>query len=633
MDLFLDTQEVRFCGYRLDTVTRRLEAPDGSDVPLSGRAYEVLAYLVANRPRVVGKDELLAAVWPGRVVEENNLSQAISSLRRALGAERGRHRFILTVPGRGYGFVAEIDEPSTDPVVPREVLQEPPMTSARRRVRLGVVAILAVALSVLAVSLWLVRSAPLPVAHDASATLAVLPFRALDKEPRDEMLELGIAETVIARLSRTEELRVLSLGSIQALVGQSFDPVNTGAELGASFVLDGHFQRSGDSIRITARLLALPAGTAVWSGTFDEASTRVFDVQDTIASSVMTALSTRYAILGKTSPCHGSDPEAYRAYLRGRFLLNRPDPRTIDTALASFVEAVDRDPACARAWAGIAAVRRTAVMVADRDPRVEFPLSDAAIDRALALDPDSVEAHVARGFNRFWNRWDWVGAEASLRRAIDLDPNAVDAHFTLAHLLANIGRHDEAEMEARRASALDPMSPLVNTVTANFDNDGEWQRRSLQRFNQVLAVEPDFWIALKHRSDILLEMGDVEGAERDALHAAKAANRNARSLVYLAMVYRHEGRLDRVRELLAELEQRSRSAYVLPSIMAQFHAMLDEPEQALDLLDEGRRQGDIGLSFLRPWFRSLGSEPRYAELLRILRLPPLGEDEVDSRAE
>jgi DNA-binding winged helix-turn-helix (wHTH) protein/TolB-like protein len=622
MDLILDTPEVRFCGYRLDTVARRLVTPEGTDATLAGRAYDVLVYLIAHRPRVVSKDELLAAVWAGRVVEENNLTQAISSLRRIFGTSGGERRFILTVPGRGYSFVAELED-ITPQYGESVIAAETPAQEALPAWRRWILPALALALVVAVAVSWLLLPHASPIAaRNVSTTLAVLPFRSLDEEKHDEMLELGIAETVITRLSRATRLRVLSLGAVQADAGPSVDPVGVGALLNADFVIDGHFQRSDGSVRVTARLLALPGGKTVWAGTFDESAQHVFELQDTIATSIASALAQRYAKLGPLAPCYGSDPDAYRAYLRGRYLLNRPAPRTIDTALASFREAVERDPSCARAWAGIAATRRTMVMVADHDPRVEFPLSDTAIARALAIDHDSAEAYVAKGFNEFWYHWDWAASERSLRHAIALDPNSVDAHFTLAHLLSNTGRHAEAMVEARRAQALDPLSPLVNTVAEDFTDDADRERKALAHFNEVLALEPDFWIALKHRSDILLEMGDNAGAERDALHAVQAANRNSRSLVYLARVYLRTGRADRIRQLLGELETRSRTAYVLPSTMAQLHIMLDEPEQALDLLEMGYDGKDIGLTFLRGWFAPLAGRPRYAALLEKMHLKP-----------
>lgn len=619
MDLIIDAPEVCFRGYRLDTVSRVLHAPDGTPVGLSGRAYDVLAYLIQHRPRVVAKDELLAAVWPGRVVEENNLTQAISALRRAFGTVAGEHHFILTVPGRGYSFVAEVNFPdaaeSGTTGGPDSGTSFVPASSPRRTLK-GLTLALALALLVLAAVAWIwhrpARSTP---------AVAVLPFQTLGSRPADPMLELGMAETLITRLSMTTRLRILSLASTQALAHGGFDPLRAGATLDANYVVEGHLQQQADKLRITVRLLSLPDGKAIWAGSYDETPGNAFKAQDVISSALGSALAQHRTEPMPLAPCFGSNPEAYRAWLRGRYLLNRPNPLTIDAALAAFQQAIDLDPSCARAWAGVAATRRTMVMVADHDPRVEFPLADAAIDKALALNPESAEAWAAKGFNQFWYHWDWEASERSLRHAIRIDPNLVDAHFALAHLLNNTGRHAEATDEARRASELDPLSPLINTLVAWFVDDDANTREAEARLNRVLELEPDFWIARVDRGMFRLQAGDKDGALRDVSRAVNETGGNCRTLCYQALVYLQTGRPEDVRRILAELESRARTAYVLPSTLALLHLMLGEGEKALDLLEQGYRGGDIGLAFLTIWFRPLAGNPRYDALVRKMHLP------------
>lgn len=612
-----DTRQLRFHGYRLDPVRRVLTTPDGTDAALAGRAFDVLALLIRERPRVIGKDELLAAVWPGRVVEENNLTQAISVLRRALGTGGGDHQFILTVPGRGYSFVAEVtydDESDLPPAL--EDTGRPPRSPRRWRLPLAIATLLLLALAgVLLLGPGAGRAGP-----PAPASLAVLPFRAIDNETADPMLEMGMAETLITRLSRATRLRVLALGTTQAL-GQA-DPLKSGIALGVDFVVDGHVQRSGHMVRVTARLLAVPDGRAVWAETMDAAPERVFEMQDSLASHLAAALAQRYALAGYSSPCDGADAAAHRAYVRGRYLLNRPNPRTLDTALASFEQAIARDPGCARAWAGVAATRRTMVMVADRDPEVEFPRSDAAIDRALAIDPSCAEAYAARGFNQFWYHWDWAASEASLRRAIALDPNLVEAHFALAHLLNNLGRHDEALLEARRASALDPLSPLVNTLVVWFVGMADHADEARARLAKVVELEPDFWIALSSEAAQRMQAGDKDGALRLMQRAVEVTGGNSRSLLYLGTLHAASGDTAGARAIMATLEARARHGYVLPSTLASMHMMLGEKAQALDLLEEGYRHHDLGLAFLSSWFAGLAGEPRYRALLARMHLPP-----------
>jgi TolB-like protein/DNA-binding winged helix-turn-helix (wHTH) protein/Flp pilus assembly protein TadD len=619
--LALDAQYIDFLGYRLDRVARILTAPDGSDVALNARAFDVLCHLIEQRPRVVGKDELLAAAWPGRVVEENNLGQAISSLRRAFGTDANDHRFIRTVPGRGYSFVAEVGERpgASDP-------RMPPVAAARapwwkRRVGRGaIVAILALAL----LGAWAWREHGTVAATDAaSTTIAVLPFRSLDPRPGDDTLGLGISDTVITRLSGATRLRVLSLGSVQAMAGKTVDSLRAGKMLGANYLVEGHFQHQHDSVRVTARLLAMPDGRTLWAGTFDRREPDVFELQDEIASGVAAKLSQTYRAGKRSAGCMGDDPVAYRAYLRGYALINRPSPRTVEQADAAFREALARDPQCARALAGISQAARLRVMVSDGDPEVEFPNAEAAVARALKIDPDSAEAYSERGALLFWYRWNWPEAEASFQHAIELDPNLVAARISLAHLYSNLGRYDLAAAQARIAVALDPLSPIVNALAAAFIESTGQQREAHVHLQAALELEPDFWVALLHRGFASLFDGDRQAGERDLLRVAAETGRSTRSLVYLARFYVLDDRPEQARAILAELEaRRAGGEYVLPSALAQVHLALGEKRQALDLLEEGYRHGDLGMAFLIDWFQDLAGEPRYATMLRALRLPP-----------
>ena len=454
----------RFEPFCLDTRTRELREGDGSPLPLTAKAFDTLCYLIEHRQRLVGKDELLAAIWPGRVVEENNLTQAIAALRRALGTNAGEHRYIVTVPGRGYRFIAEIregeaDTPAGAGQVAAPAMDAPVVPAWRRASTFGAVLFM---LALFAVVAWRMRDMPVAGAQRADgarATLAVLPFRSLSSGPRDQELELGLADTLITRLSRSSALQVRALTSSQRVPLAPLDAKAVGRQLGAVYIVEGTTQRVGDNVRINARLLSVADGRTVWAETFDSPIGRVFTLQDRMGDAVTSALGLARvaAPTHVRSPCDGADPRAYRAWLRGYYEINRPDAARLPIALAAFREAIDRDPTCARAWAGTAFAYRALVITADRDPREMFPLAKAAVARALAIDPDSAEAWTSKGFIEFWYDWDWPAAEASLRHAVALNPNLAEAHMALAHLLVNIGRADEAVADARQAIALDPL--------------------------------------------------------------------------------------------------------------------------------------------------------------------------------
>ncbi|MBN8734696.1 MAG: winged helix-turn-helix domain-containing protein [Xanthomonadales bacterium] len=635
-----------FEGYRIDATSRDLHAPDGTLIPLTAKAFDVLLHLLEHRDRIVGKDELLAAVWPRRIVEDNNLTQAISALRHALGAGAGDHRFIVTVPGRGYRFVAALEEdagmqPTLD-LAPTRSPRDSRFSNDGTRVfgrgfRWGVLAALALVVGVIVLTaLELHGPGTVQQASDANRepTLAVLPFRSIDavaSADADPMLGLGMADTLIARLSHVTTLRVLSLGSVQVYAGKPTDPVRDGATLGANLVVDGSTQGHAGSIRINARLLSLPDGRTLWAGTFDTTPERVFVAQDALAEAVSAALSRKYAAQGYRSPCDGGDVLAYRAELRGRYLYNRPDPQRLVQALAAFDEATRRDPACANAWAGIAMIRRAQVIIADHDPRVEIPLSYAAVERALAVDPQSARAYVAKGLNQFWYDWDWSAAEASLRHALALDPNLPDANSAMAHLLDNLGRHREAIRYARAAAALDPMAPGINAMAARFVDDAGYAAEARQRLDDVLKLEPDFWLALLFHGETAFAHGDHATGIRELERASELSGRNSQTLSRLAVAYVRSGRRDDALRILDELETRSRTSYVPATTLAMIQTALGNRDLALDMLERAYAQHDIGMAFLGLWFPSLQGDPRYDALMKRMRLPEGNTSSVAAR--
>ncbi len=619
-----DVRHLRFGPYHLDRVARDLRTADGATLALTGKAFDTLCCLIDNRDRVVGKEELLATIWPGRIVEENNLTQAVSALRRVLGSETN---YIITVPGRGYRFVADIE---TGDIAPAPESPSPIAAAAPRRTAtpLRVAGLLAVVV----VAGWIAWSidAPTPTvspppvtATPVQLTLAVLPFRSLSSGSRDELLELGLAETLISRISSSTTLQVRSLASSQRLAAAGTEPLDAGRRLGAAYVIEGTTQRRGDRVRVNARLLAVADGKALWSGTFDESIDRVFTLQDGIAAEVTSALAVRFSTPAHgRSACEGANAEAYRAYLAGRYQLDRPSAPRMRQALLDFRRAIELDPSCARAYAGIAFAYRALAMTGDQEPRQTFPLAHAAIKQALAIDPDSAEALASQGFVRFWYDWDWAGSEASLKRALELNPSLAEAHMAYAHLLYNLGRHEEAATQARQAIALDPLSPLVNTLSASFLSQAGHREEAKRALDRALELEPDFWIALHVRAGWALQAGDSASAIADLQLARERCGNCSQALAQLGPAYAAAGQRAQAEEILRDMEKRDASGYVPATSQAAIRAALGDIDGALDLLERAYEERDVRLAFLGAdarW-KPLRQQPRFQALLRKMGL-------------
>lgn len=546
-----------FSGYRFDAMSRELLDPDGNAIAVATKALDVLAYLVEHRDRVVDKDDLLGSVWAGRVVEENNLTQAISALRKAFGVRPQQHRFIVTISGRGYRFVAQVHEVG-------------PEARGTSSVQSGI-------------------------------ALAVLPFHSISSNQRDEMLELGLAETLITQLSRVRQLRVRTFASSARLAPELLlDPDSAGRQLGAAYVVDGSAQRIDGHLRVNVRLVSVADNAIVWADTLDTGIENVFALQDRISGAVVSALSLPPAVTSSRSAAGGGvgDPDAYRAWLRGFHLLQRPDGENLRKALSAFQQAVDLDASCTRAYAGMALVWRGLVHL-DHDPREMFTLAKAAVAKALKIDPDSPEALVAEGRNLDLHDWDWARAEASLQRAIDLSPSLMEARYAYAHLLVNLGRFDEGLDQARQARELDPLSPMVNAVYAGLLTAAGEVEAAQRQIRRALELKPDFWLALQVRGGLALDRGDVDGAIADFELAVEGSGGASQIVALLAMACAAAGDRVRAQSILHELAERRAAGYVLATSIAAVHAGLGDTDAALDELERAYQERDIRLAFLK----------------------------------
>ena len=574
----MERRQYEFSGYRLDAVSRELFGPDGTTISVTSKALDVLAYLIRQRDRVVDKDDLLAAVWAGRVVEENNLTQAISALRKAFGVRPPEHRFIVTISGRGYRFVADVNESgAVEAAIPA-----PPQTA-----------------------------------------LAVLPFRAISSGPRDELLELGLTETLITQLSRVPYLRVRALGSSLHLAQEvAHDPDAAGRQLGAAFVIDGSAQQVGGRVRVNVRLLSVASGATVWADTIDTRVEDVFTLQDRISGAVVKAL----ALPGIAMPerrrrSRRGDAEVYRAWLQGYHLLQRPDEGNLKKAISAFRRAIDLDAAYTRAYAGIAFAYRGLVHI-DHEPGEMFGLAKAAVAQALKLDPDSPEALTAQGRIRHLYDWDWAGAEASLQRAIELNPSLMEARYACAHLLVHLGRFEEGLEQARQARELDPLSPMVNAIYAGLLTAAGQTEAAQKQVRRALELKPGFWVALQVRAGLAMGRGDTAAAMGDLASAVGDSDRASQILALQAIAHAAAG--DRIlpEEVLQELEARRTQRYVPATSFAAAHAALGNTDAALDELERAYRERDIRMAFMKVDARwnVLRAQPRFRVLAQHMGL-------------
>jgi TolB-like protein/Tfp pilus assembly protein PilF len=576
-----------FGDFRLLAAQRRLIArSDGRPIEVTAKALDALHFLLRHPGELLDKSTLMAAVWPNVVVEENNLNQVVSALRRALGDGSGGRRFIVTVPGRGYQFVAPV----------REVHEKAPSA----------------------------QSAP-PAAHPAQVTpavrksIAVLPFASLSSDPEKDYFGDGIAEELIHLLARVPRLKVPARTSSFAYKGRNIDVRQIARELGVGMLLEGSVRSAGERIRVTAQLVEADSGFHVWSETYDRRFVDIFELQDELAGAIVQALK---ITLGDGEPRSLRDApptksvEAYRLFLQARAMhSNLPSrARLIEWLSASIA----LDPGFARAHAELAVVRDFLFLIGDSGPEILLEAQRSA-EMALSLDPNCAEAHAAMGV-QYARRGDWIRAEDSLRCAMELDPAEPLTHNAYATwVLGPAGKLNHALVESRTAYELAPAMTGAATSLAGFSGICGHNEQSA-RYTQVvvaLGVRDDQLPVPIFRSEIARHSGQYAVAAESLIPGLPQELRAHGSEELVGLVYAALGDPDRAPQALAALRRLRKhrdlaSLDKWPMIMfavvwyAWLGALDDAYETAREIAGSFKRTGILNVLNLSPlWMPEL----------------------------
>jgi serine/threonine-protein kinase len=440
-----------------------------------------------------------------------------------------------------------------------------------------------------------------PARTAPAASVAVLPFLDLDGDRSQDYLGDGLAEELIHALGAVEGLRVAARTSSFRFKGGSDGVRRIGERLGVARIVEGSVRRVGSRLRITVQLVDAAQGYHVWSERFDRELGDVFALQDEIAARVVEALKVRLDAPSPPRP-RPRDVAAYELYLKGRYFWNKRYRGELRKAVAAFEAAIARDPSFAPAHAGLAdACSVLGYYGLERETEV-FAQARRAAERALALDPQSPEAHVSIALVRDWFDWDLPAAEAALRRALALAPDHVPAHLYLAHVLGAQDRGREAMAAARAGLERDPLSPLAHNQVATaayLAGDDEEALRTLQG---ALDLDPDYPPALLYATLAASRLGRHEQAVAAARRGARASDGAAFFESAIGWALARGGRTDEARGVLAALQDRARSEYVPAIALARVAAALDDRDRAVVWLEEAIAQRNT-------WVVNLGVDP------------------------
>jgi len=623
-------QIYEFGDFRIDASKRLLTKGNDEPLPLTAKVFDTLLYLVRNQGKVIEKDQLMREIWADTIVEENNLSQNISILRRVLGEKPGEGRFIATIPGHGFRFVPEVrniseelfarvgDFGENESLKP-QISDLKTETRNQKRFRFAVFACLSIlALGSLGFYLW--RSANVKAVRTPVKSIAVLPFRPLVTENRNEALEIGMADTLISRLGSNREIVVRPLSAVRRFGNLEQDALVAGRALDVESVLDGSLQRWGDKIRVNVRLVKVADGTLLWTETFDEKFTDIFVVQDTISSKVAAALALQLGSDEKMrlTKRYTENVEAYQVYLRGRFHVFRLTPPEIQAGITDFLKAIEIDPNYALAYAGLSDAYRSLTVGGEMSPTEFMPKSKAAAIKAIEIDDALSDGHAALGMTLFWGEWNWREAETQFKRALELNPNDVNAHIFYAHLLSNTGRHDEALAEIKRARELDPLLPYAGALEGQFLNHAGRTDEALDRLRKTFELAPNFWMPHLFASSCYAEKGMYAESLAEARKAREFSPAQTVSIAHEGYALAKLGRHEDARAALDELLKLSATRFVPPYHLAMIYNGLGETDKTFESMEKGYQQRDPKMAFLKvePKWNNLRNDPRFIDLMK-----------------
>jgi TolB-like protein/DNA-binding winged helix-turn-helix (wHTH) protein/Flp pilus assembly protein TadD len=614
--------DIVHCGiFQLDLKARELHKA-GVKVKLQDQPFRVLALLVDRAGQVVTREELRQKVWPTDVYVDfdHGLNNAIKKVREALGDSADSPRFIETLARHGYRFVAPVSAVPGRP-------SEPRVHFGSRTLRNAALIGLTGASLLAALLFWAWHgSAMRATPSSEKLILAVLPFDNLSRDPDQEFLSDGLTEEMIAQLGKQnpERLTVISRGSVAKYKGSSLAANQIGRELHADYLVQGSVRRAPDRVRITVQLIQVRDQTDVWAETYDRELKDMLTLQDsvarTIANQIHIALTSGPQTRLPSRP--NLDPEAYEAYLKGRYYWNKRTAEGMQKAQVYFQRAISKDPSYGAAYSGLADCNSGLTWHGFTSPAETLPVAKAAALKAIEIDPQSAEAHASLALV-LHHKWDWPEAEAEFKRALQLNPRYANAHHWYGDYLSVRGRHDEALVEAKKALDLDPLNLMIGTWVGLRYYLAHKYDRAIEQGRNTVELDPNFAAAHLVLGESYVQIGLHEKGLAELQSAASLSGNNPLYLAQVAVAYALEGRKAEALQIITQLQTTSSKRYVSPYGLAQIYAALDDKEQTFKWLQIAYDDRAVWMSYLAvdPVFDGYRADQRFQDLLGRVRLP------------
>jgi TolB-like protein/DNA-binding winged helix-turn-helix (wHTH) protein/Flp pilus assembly protein TadD len=625
----------RFGVFEADLQFGRL-TKHGKRIRLQEQPFRLLVMLLEKPGELVTREELRGGLWPRTTVDfDHGLNKAISKVRDALGDSAENPRFIETVARRGYRFLADvaaIHDGQPETVAGHLAIQEEPgplqpidaVISPRRPLRalawwlsgFGLVLVLAIALA------WTLY--PWRQAEAKVRSLAVLPLENLSGDASQDYLADGTTEELITDLGQISALRVISRTSVMTYKSARKPLAQIGRELNVQAVVEGSVLRSGEHVRITAQLIQVPADRHMWAQSYEGDLRDTLALQSRVARDIANQIR---ATLGRQEQAEleksqAVNPQAYEAYLKGRYFWNKRTVDGLKTAIAYFNQAIEIDPAYAKAYSGLADAY---ALSGDWEygvlpPQEAFTQATAAAKEALALDNSLSEAHTSLAFAMDLYAWNWIGAGEEYRQAIALSPGYATAHLWYAWHLIVTGRTGEGVAELREAESLDPLSLIIIADLADALCIAHQYDESVQQSKKALALDPNFPVAHYELGQALAQKHLYDDAIAEFERAIELGGHSAVFDSNLAYVYAVTGRREEALKLISELEDRPDGKPSADANVALIYVGIADDDQAMIWLNKAYEARFNPSILLRPAWDPLRSDARFKDLMRRIGL-------------
>jgi TolB-like protein/DNA-binding winged helix-turn-helix (wHTH) protein/Flp pilus assembly protein TadD len=606
----------------------------GVRLRLQEQPFQVLAMLLERPGETVTREELRNRLWTAEtfVDFDHGVNKAINRIRDALGDSATSPRFVETVARRGYRFIADVavegapiarSETRTgdlvagadESVAPVAI---PPPTGRLRRWYPWTITGVALALASIVVVVWArqFRAPQLPPIR----SLAVLPLENLSGDNSQEYFADGMTDELIATLGQISALRVISRTSVMPYKRARKGLPQIARELNVDAIVEGTVLRSGGQVRITAQLIEARDDKHLWSESYDGDLRDTLTLQNTVARAIAEQIRINLnpeeqATLKQRKVV---DPEAYEAYLKGRYFWNKRTGDDLEKAVAYFNRAIERDPTYAQAYSGLA---DTYALLGDWEygvlaPKDALPRAKAAAIKALQLDSTLGEAHTSLAFCLDAFDWDLKSADTEFRRGIELNPGYATAHHWYAWHLSLLGRNNDAIAELKKALSLDPLSLIINADLAELLLIAHFTNESIQQSRKTIEMDVNFPLAHNQLAVAYLQAQRKDEAITELQQAVRLSSGSPTCIANLARAFAVSGRRNEAVQLLGDLKKRSRASSSNASEIAVVYAALGDNNQAMTWLETGYEERFNPSVLLRPGFDPLRADPRFQDLER-----------------